>query len=64
MSVKEINNISVLGLCMAIALCLDGGFFDNSVAIIGLFIAGNILMLMKKGVNFYGRDKKTFLQFR
>ena len=44
---------------MAIALCLDGGFFDSSVAIIGLFIAGNILVLMKKGVSFYGRDKRN-----
>lgn len=59
MSVKKINNISLLGICMVIALCMDGGFFDSSVAIIGLFIAGSILVLMKKGVNFYGRDKRN-----
>lgn len=59
MSVKKINNISLLGICMVIALCMDGGFFDSSVAIIGLFIAGSILVLMKRGVNFYGRDKRN-----
>lgn len=53
------NNISVLGICMAIALCMDGGFFDSSVAIIGLFIAGSILVLRKKGVNFYECDKRS-----
>jgi len=58
MKIKKSNNVSLLTICMGVALFMTGGFFDNSVAVIGIVIIGCLLWMLIKGENFYGRDKR------
>jgi len=58
MSAKRINSISPLSVCMCVALILTGGFFDDSVAVIGMVIVGCLLAMVQKGAAFYAGDKR------
>lgn len=62
MNVSKIKKVPLLLLCMCIALVMAGGFFDDSVAIIGVSVVGCLFFMLIKGEAFFGRDKrKIFL---
>lgn len=48
----------LLPACMCIALIMSGGFFDSSVAFIGIAIVVCFLIMLIKGENFFVRDKR------
>jgi len=50
--------MKVLSIILGVALFLNGGFFDHSVAFIGLFIVSCLLIMLFKGSPFYTRDKR------
>lgn len=58
MKVSKIKSMPLLFICMCVALFMTGGFFDNSVAVIGVSIIGCLFVMLIKGENFYGRDKR------
>ena len=58
MKVNKGSCVPLIVICMSVALFMTGGFFDNSVAVIGIVIIGCLLLMLIKGENFYGRDKR------
>lgn len=62
MNVKKMSNMPLLLICMSFALIMTGGFFDNSVAFLGLLITTCLFIMLVRGETFYGRDqRKVFL---
>jgi len=58
MKVSKCNYAPLLGICMSVALFMTGGFFDHSVAVIGITIVGCLFFMLLKGEEFFGRDKR------
>lgn len=58
MRIRKVNNMPLLPICMCVALFMTGGFFDNSIAVIGVFIVGCLFFMLVKGEPFFGRDKR------
>ena len=58
MKVKEIKNIPYLIICLCVAFGMTGGFFDHSVAVIGVAIIGCMFTMLVNGADFYERDKR------
>lgn len=59
MKVDKIKNMPYIVICMCVALFMTGGFFDHSVACIGLGIVGCLLVMLLTGLEFYTRDKRV-----
>ena len=55
---REIKKIPYLVICLCVALVMTGGFFDHSVAWIGVAIAGCLFAMLLTGADFCGRDKR------
>ena len=55
---KERNKIPFIVVCMCVGLLLTGGFFDSSVAGIGVAIIGCLFVMLISGAEFYRRDKR------
>lgn len=59
MKLNKGSYVPLTVICMSMALFMTGGFFDHSVAVIGIAIIGCLLWMLIKGENFYGRDKRV-----
>ncbi|MBR5127941.1 MAG: O-antigen ligase family protein [Roseburia sp.] len=46
---KKRASIPLLGVCLIIAMVMQGGFFDHSVAVIGMAVLGSFLYVLLKG---------------
>jgi len=61
MKMKKRTGISLLTVCMSIALLMTGGFFDHSVALIGIAVVGSLLYMLLKREPFYRGGKRSIL---
>ena len=52
MKMKKKMSIPLLGVCLVIAMVMQGGFFDHSVAVIGMAVLGSFLYMLLKGESF------------
>ena len=58
MKAKEAKKIPYMLICLCAALGMTGGFFDHSVAWIGVIMVGCMFAMLLTGAEFYERDRK------
>lgn len=59
MKILEAGRKYSLSIILCMALLLNGGFFDHSVAILGVTMAGVLLWMLFRGDAFYAKDKRS-----